>query len=142
MKWNTQFTGIKYALSNSKAIAQDTAFAYSAQPFPQDLDHILCLQLKIEFPETSDKGFDVAIKNYEKNEPITFDNQMGQLVAAGFSIKGGFTYLNIKGNKEVVKYTVNELGDINSGDVVSIFLNQKKGEMWFVLHGKNIGPVI
>jgi len=33
---------------------------------------------------------------------------MEQLIAAGFSIKGGFTYLNVKG-KEVVKYTVNEL---------------------------------
>jgi hypothetical protein len=48
---------------------------------------------------------------------------MHQLVAAGFSIKGGFTYLNVKGD-EVIKYTVPELKDIKDGEVVLIFLNR------------------
>jgi hypothetical protein len=47
---------------------------------------------------------------------------MDQLVAAGFSIKGGFTYLNVKGD-EVIKYTVPELKETKDGDVISVFLN-------------------
>jgi hypothetical protein len=49
--------------------------------------------------------------------------------------------LNVKGN-EVIKYTVSELSDVSSGDVISIYFGQEKGELWFVLHEKNIGPVI
>jgi len=66
---------------------------------------------------------------------------MDQLVAAGFSIKGGFTYLNVKGD-EVTKYTVPELKDIIDGDVINIFLNWSKGELFFVLNDKQLGPVI
>jgi hypothetical protein len=66
---------------------------------------------------------------------------MDQLVAAGFSIKGGFTYLNVKGD-EVIKYTVPELKDIKDGDLISIFFNWSKGELYFILHEKQLGPVI
>ena len=40
MKWNTGFPGIKYSKNNSKALSTDTAFAYSASPFPTDKDNI------------------------------------------------------------------------------------------------------
>ena len=66
---------------------------------------------------------------------------MDQLVAAGFSIKGGFTYLNVKGD-EVIKYTVSELKEIKDGDIISIFFNWSKGELYFILHEKQLGPVI
>ena len=57
------------------------------------------------------------------------------MVAAGFSVKGGFTYLNVKGD-EVIKYTVPELKDIKDGDVINICINWSKGELFFVLHDK------
>jgi len=60
---------------------------------------------------------------------------MDQLVAAGFSVKGGFTYLNVKGD-EVIKYTVPELKEIKDGDVIDILVNHSKGELFFVLHDK------
>ena len=60
---------------------------------------------------------------------------MDQLVAAGFSIKGGFTYLNVKGD-EVIKYTVSELKEIKDGEVLKVFVDYKKGELWFVLNDK------
>lgn len=56
-------------------------------------------------------------------------------MAAGFSVKGGFTYLNVKGD-EVIKYTVSDLKEIKDGEVVSIFLNRIKGELSFVLNNK------
>jgi len=60
---------------------------------------------------------------------------MDQLVAAGFSVKGGFTYLNVKGD-EVIKYTVPELKEIKDGDMIDILVNHSKGELFFVLHDK------
>ena len=60
---------------------------------------------------------------------------MDQLVAAGFSVKGGFTYLNVKGD-EVIKYTVPELKEIKDGDVIDVLVNHSKGELFFVLHDK------
>jgi hypothetical protein len=63
------------------------------------------------------------------------------LVAAGFSVKGGFTYLNVKGD-EVIKYTVPELKEIKSGEVIEIFFNWSKGELFFNLNEKQLGPVI
>lgn len=83
----------------------------------------------------------MAVKNYEDIQSITFDNQMNQLVAAGFSIKGGFTYLNVKGD-EVIKYTVSELKEIKDGEVVLIIINNLKGELMFMLNNKQLGPII
>ena len=71
-KWNTQFESIKYALEGQKATSQQTSFAYTATPFPKDDSNFVCLKLKISFGEKSDKGFDVAIKNYESINSITF----------------------------------------------------------------------